>query len=79
MEARSAQILAEELDARLGTGCDLRLILFGPPCANVTWNTCLLEFSVQGSITHGSSTGFLDEPRSIRFEPGHPGRSPEGE
>ena len=49
------------------------------PCANVTWNTCLLEFTVQGSITHGSSTGFFDEPRSIRFDPGHPGRSPEGE
>ena len=45
-------------------------------CANVTWNTCLLEFTVQGSITHGSSTGFFDEPRSVDFEPGHPVRSP---
>ncbi len=45
-------------------------------CANVTWNTCLLEFTVQGSITHGSSTGIFDEPRSVDFEPGHPVRSP---
>ena len=45
-------------------------------CANVTWNTCLLEFTVQGSITHGSSTGFFDEPRSVDSEPGHPVRSP---
>ena len=47
-----------------------------PLCANVTWNTCLLEFTVRGSITHGSSTGIFDEPRSVDFEPGHPVRSP---
>ena len=47
-----------------------------PLCANVKWNTCLLEFTVQGSITHGSSTGFFDEPRCVEFERGHPGRSP---
>ena len=47
-----------------------------PLGANVTWNTCLLEFTVQGSITHGSSTGFFDEPRSVDFESGHPVRSP---
>ena len=41
-----------------------------------TWNTCLLEFTVQGSITHGSSTGIFDEPRSVDSEPGHPVRSP---
>ncbi len=45
-------------------------------CANVMWNTCLLEFTVRGSITHGSITGFFDEPRSVDFEPGHPVRSP---
>ena len=45
-------------------------------CANVTWNTCLLEFTVRGSITHGSSTGIFDEPRSVDSEPGHPVRSP---
>jgi hypothetical protein len=44
--------------------------------ANVTWNTCLLEFTVQGSIAHGSSTGFFDEQHSLWFGPGHPGRSP---
>ena len=47
-----------------------------PLCANVRWNTCLLEFTVQGSITHGSSTGIFDEPRSVKFDPGHPVRSP---
>ena len=44
----------------------------GPLCVNVTWNTFLLEFTVQGSITHGSSTGIFDEPRSVDSEPRHP-------
>ncbi len=48
-------------------------------CANVTWNTCLPEFTLQGSITHGSSTGLFDEPRSVHPQSGHPGRSPKGE
>ena len=51
----------------------------GSLCTNVTWNTCLLEFAVQGRITHGSSTGFFDEPRSVHSQSGHPGRSPQGE
>ena len=55
---------------------ELEALVRAPLCANVTWNTCLLEFTVQGSITHGSSTGFFDEPRSVDSEPGHPGRSP---